>query len=500
MTFHSGRQLTQIPSLFASVRDGMSFCVMLGMGELYLGAFAIYLGASPWQIGLLGMFPLCLAAPGQWLGYKLNEWLGKRRQLLVVGSMMQALIWIPMAMLACGVWSIQPVTSLLIFAALHYILGAFVVPAWNSLMGDLVPSTSRGSYFGYRSRMCGLALLFSMGLGGFLLQGGKITGKEALVFTILFLSATVMRLISSYWLSCHDNPEYQSSREAGVSPSRFIRDLTRTALGKYVVFTGGVRGICQLDSPFYALYMLQHLQFSYGAFMLISVTGVSMQFVLSQVWGDLSDRVGNRRILAVCSVGLVFMPLFWILTHDITFLVLVQAVTGFFWAGFNLASVNFMFDAVERKDRARITAYSTAVTSACCAVGGIFGALLMEGFLSGNSLLWQTSERGAYFSIFGISAALRLLFVTTTLRSLSEVREVEQVSNTELVIRISQVRPLAGATFVAIRQGRQKLSQVGMRRRRPVADVPEVVVPDISVNSDLNRTEFISVVAVEETR
>ena len=90
----------EAPALRPVVRDGVSHAVMLGAGESYFGAFAIFLRASSLQVGLVSALPAFLGALFQFWGVRLMERRGVRRPLIVWGAIIQALTLLPIAALA----------------------------------------------------------------------------------------------------------------------------------------------------------------------------------------------------------------------------------------------------------------------------------------------------------------------------------------------------------------------------------------------------------------
>ena len=58
----------EAPSLRAAVNDGVSYAVMMGCGETYLGPFGIFLRASTLQVGFLATLPQLFGALMQWAG------------------------------------------------------------------------------------------------------------------------------------------------------------------------------------------------------------------------------------------------------------------------------------------------------------------------------------------------------------------------------------------------------------------------------------------------
>ena len=87
------------PSLKASFRDGMSHAVMMGAGETYLGPFGIFLGATTLQVGLLGTLPQFFGAFMQWIGARAMPRFHSRRTVILAGVLIQAALWVPMAVL-----------------------------------------------------------------------------------------------------------------------------------------------------------------------------------------------------------------------------------------------------------------------------------------------------------------------------------------------------------------------------------------------------------------
>ena len=83
-------------SLDASIRDGASYNVMVGLGELYLGACAVSLGAKDTWVALLTTIPLFLGSCAQTVTPVLIDRTGKRRLWYMAGAIVQTLTWIPM--------------------------------------------------------------------------------------------------------------------------------------------------------------------------------------------------------------------------------------------------------------------------------------------------------------------------------------------------------------------------------------------------------------------
>lgn len=86
-------------SLRASVLDGACHAAMLGFGELYFPAFALSLGASAYQVGLLTTVPMLIGAGAQMVSPVVARRAGDKR-VVVVCAALQAATFLPVALIA----------------------------------------------------------------------------------------------------------------------------------------------------------------------------------------------------------------------------------------------------------------------------------------------------------------------------------------------------------------------------------------------------------------
>lgn len=437
----------QEETLKPSVRDGISHAVMLGAGETYLGAFGIFLQATTMQIGLLAALPLVFEAIAQWIGALTMDRFRSRRAFIVFWAVFQAILWLPVALLPFlfGPGSVAAV-SLICLVTLNHIASGFIHPVWSSLMGDLVPIELRGSFFGHRNRLTGMSSFISLLLAGSVLHLFKDAGHAAAGFLVVFLAAMVARFSSAGWLRRYDDPPYHVQPEEVFSFWQFLRRAPHSNFAKFTFFFGITNCAVSFSSPYFALYMLRDLQFSYLEFTAISSVATMFQFLTFRYWGGISDRFGNKKILNICSWGIGIVPLCWLFSTDILYICLVQIYAGLVWAGFNLAAANFIYDACSPPKRARCVAYRGIVNSVFVLAGSMAGGLTVK-LLPPSFFLGPWHFAHSLLFIFLLSGLLRLATAAFCLKLFHEVRDVEPIRSRELVFRITHIKPIAGATF-----------------------------------------------------
>src|SRR6185436_8963819 len=129
-------------------------------GGAVLTAWALYLGASPFTIGLLVALPLAaqvLQVPGAWLTLTFGP---KAVAIAAIGA--ARLLWLPMVVL--------PFVGLPTETALHVLGAVFAVignNAWTAWIGELVPGAIRGRFFSRRTVYISIAsTVASLGAAG----------------------------------------------------------------------------------------------------------------------------------------------------------------------------------------------------------------------------------------------------------------------------------------------------------------------------------------------
>jgi len=143
-----------IYSLRQSIYDGVTVHIFGNLtGSIFLPAFALVLGASSFQIGILAAIPF-LATLAQLIGSFCVEKYQRRKLMTLLFSGLARASWIliilPGFFFAENQFGLY-LQILIIVMALYHILGSISGVAWLSWMSSLVPAEIRGRFFGLRN-------------------------------------------------------------------------------------------------------------------------------------------------------------------------------------------------------------------------------------------------------------------------------------------------------------------------------------------------------------
>jgi MFS family permease len=233
-----------------------------------------------------------------------------------------------------------------------------------------------------------------------------------------------------------DEPPEKRDPASDFTFLMFVARFRQSNFLKFVIAIAAFNFATYLSAPFFAVFMLRDLEFSYLTYMGLQVCAAFASFIALPLWGKHADLVGNVRVLRLSAFFAATIPILWLLSHHPAYLMLVQLWSGFSWSGVTLSTGNFIYDAVTPQKRVRCIAYFNVINGLA-----VFGGSVLGGFLA--------SRLPALFgyrllSLFALSCFGRLVFYLLLSRRFREVRPAHEVSLQDLFFSVVGIRPLVG--------------------------------------------------------
>jgi len=416
-----------------SFREGLFASGMLGFTQDFFTPFLLFLGGTARQVGLLSALPNLFASMVQLKSPDFVRSLRSRKKIINAFVFLQGLTVLFIA--GTAIFGILSAPALIGLVALFTGFGALALPAWSSLMGDLIAAERRGEYFGWRNKVLGLITVAFAFLAGLLLhyaKGINLLWGFALVFGLAF----IFRMGSLFYLSKMHEPGVDHDGDGGESIFKFLAGARKDNYAKFVLYVSVMYFAVYLSGPFFSVFMLKDLGFSYVLYITVTVTATLAMYLAMQRWGVHADRVGNLKVLKTSSRFIVFIPLLWVLYREPWFLLFAQVFSGFFWAGFMISSMNFIYDCTPPEKRTRCIAFFNALTGIGLCAGALTGGLILKVLppLFGHPIL----------TLFVISSALRFVIAFFLPFKLREVRQVEKINGDRLVWSVLGIKRIGG--------------------------------------------------------
>lgn len=381
-----------------SLYEGVAAAAAEGASEKYYVPYAIAAGATAshvaWLVTLQQLaIALCYLIQPQFVSF-----LGSRKKAVLVLVLLDAVAFLPFVVLPF-VTKDYLVLSVFVFYVMAAVPRASG-PIWASWITDLVPAGERGRFLGLRSTLTSASNVVCFIAVGLILN--YVAGSPLIGFSIAFGFAAVTRFASWFlFLPISDVP--MARCEEVVSLRHPLRsDLAMPGpLGRFMSYCGMFYFATFLAAPFFAVYMLETLKFSYLTFMVVVCSEQAAKLLILRYWGRRADARGNPGVLKLTSALIPLVPILWLVSQWPPYLVVVQVFSGLAWAGFELCSPNYIYETVPSASRLKYVACFRSLNCLATALGALVGGYVATTFSSalGHPIL-------ALFLLSGLLRAL----------------------------------------------------------------------------------------------
>ena len=389
--------MNDVPSrrvtLRASTLDGMCCNVMVGLGETYFCAFLLAAGKSETLAGLMGSLPLLAGALLQLVTPHAMRLLGSHKRWVVGCALLQAtaLAWF----FVHASYGVVATSSAFLLIALYWAASYGGGAAWNGWIERLVPAHIRPHYFTRRNRFLQIALMFAM-----VISGGVLRHAQSLVaFASLFAIAAAARALSAFFLSRHEDIRVAPSEVRTLTFREFFDRLVLREDGRVMRYALCVQAAVYLAAPYFTPFMLGKLSFSYTQFMLLTAVYFLGKIAVYPLCARVIAMFGAKRLLWMGGVGMVLLPVPWMLTSDFGVLCAAQFWSGLAWGSFETATFFLYLQTIPNNERISMMSMFNVCNTGMMVLGTTVGGAL---------LATLGSSATAYTIVFGVSAAMRI--------------------------------------------------------------------------------------------
>ncbi|PIN87604.1 hypothetical protein COV12_02960 [Candidatus Woesearchaeota archaeon CG10_big_fil_rev_8_21_14_0_10_32_24] len=408
-----------------SIKEGLFTSAREAFGDYYVSPFAIAINASNTIIALLTSVSGLLGPASQTFSSKL---IGKfsRKRIVLKSFFFESLSWLLLVAIAILFYK-NIITStlpllLLISFALYSILANIGHPAWFSWIGDIVDEKYRARWFSKRDLLLGvtsivLAILASVFLDYFKKRNWMLFG-----FMILFFLAFLMRFFSWRILKKQYEPKIKLKKTPHFSFKEFIVNAPKNNFGRFVIFRSVFAFATAICSPFFAVYLLKNINFSYTEYMVVTLGGTFISLFALELWGKFADRYGNYRTIVIASIFISIAPVLWVLSQSMIYLLLVPSIIGgVAWTGFYLTARDFIYDNVSPQKRSQSVSYYNMMSGFGIFFGALLGAFLIKTI--------NTEFVSSIIAVFIISSIARFLAVLIFIPRIKEIKKIEKFNS-----------------------------------------------------------------------
>ncbi|MGB4186620.1 MAG: MFS transporter [Limnochordia bacterium] len=360
-------KMNTIDGAFAAMSDNLS--------NPFLGLYALSLGASISQIGMLNAFPTLLGNILQLPYGILAGRISNRKALIAIGSLWNRCSWLLIAFLPFLVKLEWGVSILIVLATLRVVGATLGVPAWRAIQAEIVPKPIRGRHYANRNIIMNIVALAAV-----LFAGKILTLRYPVNYRILFVLAWITGLVSLWaFLQIKVQQAPQSTRTSAAQREkrgfslRHNKDFAYYCLA-FFVWSLGVN----LISPLTPVYFIQDLNGTEALWAYVQSAAIIGTILCQRYWGRLTDVFGQKNIMVKAGLGAAMVPFWWFIAPNPLLGLAVQFWGGIMWGGHNLAAFNLLLEVTPDSSRSLYVGVYNALIGLATAGGQLLGGYMAE--------------------------------------------------------------------------------------------------------------------------
>lgn len=457
-----------------SKKEGILKSVKTGITTNFAAPFGLAIGLNPTLVTLLTSIPQLLGSISVLFVEKLINFVSKRKKLMVLCSYLESYTWL--LVLTMAILSIKNPWLLITLVTFDAIFMNIQYPIWNSIMSDTVPDSILGKYFGMRNFLVGVSSLLSVIIAGFVLNKTAQFNYPLMGFAIIFGIAFISAYSATSYQYRMIDPSPKIKSDSKRSFREFISTIKENNFGRYTWFFSTYQMFVYIAAPFYAIYLLEVLNFDYFTFTVISTAAAVSSLASMKIWGKLVDRYGSKKIMSITAFIIPFSPILWMSTVNWKLLTLIELLSGIVWAGFNLSCSTFMFESVKPEHKVKFYTYNKVLYG----LGVFFGVLI--GIALFNLPLGVGAMSSSIFLIFFVSGALRFITAFVFVPGIEEEKVVTiDFKKGNIFGRLITLRPKTGIQFEIIHDN--------LKYRDPLAE--KIKSAEVTYKKEQERKEKV---------
>jgi MFS family permease len=382
--------------------DGILANISDAIINAYQSIYLMALGASRAQLGALDALanlsmPVAMV-PGARLAARARQY----KWLVVIPAAISRLLLLGLVLLPGLIAPSQVILLGIAIVVLRNFLNNLLNPAWTAMMGSIVPLEWRGRYFSTRNIFMGAAAFIAlMAVGQLIDRVGTPVGYQWALAV-----AMVMGLGSNYAFSRVDEAPHSVLTYPGTKQIPLWQQLR---LHKHFIALCVATGLWnfgqRIAGPFFYVFFADELKASAYLVGLSSAAATLSALPGQRIFGVLNDRKGAHWVQLLTGLIIPTVPLLWSVMTQPWQAIPVEILSGFVWAGYNLAALNLLLEMTPDEGRPSFVAVYQAAAGLGMALGAGVGGWIAE--VQGYRAVFFASAAGRLFAALFFAVLFR---------------------------------------------------------------------------------------------
>ena len=312
-------QRTLLRMRWDAVTGGAMFSIG---GGGFMAAYALALGASNLQVGILAALPP-VSQVIQLPAILLIEKFRARKAIAVPAWFLAQFMWL---LIGCVPFLLNTpgaaaVTAIIFLLAVRGLFTSVYNTSVTSWVRDLVPQSLLGRYYSRRFGMMTVSIAVA-GLGGSFFvswwQSAASPANDIYAYSLLLVGGwAVFGIVGPLLVAGAKEPLMPAAQEDGRSTlSILMEPLQDRNFSRLIKFLVMWNFALNMAVPFFAVYMLTRLGFSLPIVIGFTIVSQVTNVLFIRVWGAMADRTGSKTVLSLAASLYLLVIFGWMFTTN----------------------------------------------------------------------------------------------------------------------------------------------------------------------------------------
>lgn len=370
----------------------------------FIGIFAVRLGASNYQIGLLSSAPALVALLAMIPGAKYVDSRSNKKRVTAAFMWAHRLFFFLLALIPLFAEDSRATILVILIAAMNF-PGSISNVGWQGFIANVVPAERRAAAFADRNRLMNIVGTLAVLAAGRILDIMPYPLGYRMMFTLAFVLA-----IGEIWVFSRlteFSPRGMTRAGQDIPWQRFLLDLPRSIAAdikgmahqrrflRFMATSLFFHFAWQVAWPLFTLYQTKELGANNLWISILTLGNTGGSLLGYGFWVRYSHRHGSLRTLFTSTLGIFIVPLVYAYSRSLMTIALFNILTGVIFSGVMLSLFNTLLDMTPEERRTTYIGYYNTAINVSAIAAPLAGVAMLNLF--------------GYKVAFLVAALLRLL-------------------------------------------------------------------------------------------
>ena len=295
----------------------------------FITLFALYLGASKFQIGLISSLSILSSIIAQIIGTPVSLTLRRRLYFYIILDSIGAIFFIPIAF-------VENATQLIILISLQTFFFSLPINVWNEILVKDFPKWKRGREVGILNKIGSIGSLLAYIFAGYVI-------REFGFIPYLFYSATIFGILSNLVLiKLKTNFLEKKNLKQAFKETLSFNVFKDIEVKKFIISIFFFNFAAAVGAPMFSVYLIENLKADSIDLAIVSIISLLVSVIFYGAWGRIVDYVGSREVILASLPIISLYPLLYLISQRMIDIYIFTVLGQISWVAFNVAVFSYL--------------------------------------------------------------------------------------------------------------------------------------------------------------